>query len=61
MKISLNSKYDGIYYLDDSTLHSTLAAIFPSDTPLQWHHRSGHRSLQKLRQVLPIESIKLSY
>ena len=37
--IGSSREYSGLYYLDDGTLHSHLAAIFLSDTPLQWHHR----------------------
>jgi len=33
-----------LYYLDNGTLHSSLAAI-SSDTPLQWHYRLGHPSV----------------
>jgi len=56
MKISSDREYGSLYYLNDDTLHSSLTTISPFDTPLQWHHRLGHPSLQKLRQVIPIES-----
>ena len=47
--IGWSREHSGLYYLDDGTLHSDLAAISPCDTPLQWHHRLGHPSLQSLR------------
>ena len=54
MRIGSSHKYDGLYYLDDNTLHFGLAAISFPNTPLQWHRRLGHH-LQKLHQVLSIE------
>ena len=35
MKIGSDCEYGDLYYLDDDTLHSGLAVISPSDTPLQ--------------------------
>ena len=56
MNIGSGREYNDLYYLDDCTLHSDLAVISPSNTPLQWHHRLAHLFLQKLCQVMPIES-----
>ena len=42
MRISSGCEYDGLYYLDDSTLHSCLDAISPSNIPVQWHYRLRH-------------------
>jgi len=39
MKIGLGREYVVFYCLDDDTLHSGLAAISPSNTPLKWHHK----------------------
>ena len=55
-RIGLNREQDGLYYLDDGALLSGLAVVSSSDTPMQWHCQLGHLSLQKLKQVLSIES-----
>jgi len=56
VKIGSSCEYDGLYYLDDGILHADLAAIPPSHTLLQYYYMLGYPSLQKLCQVLPIES-----
>jgi len=49
IKIGSDCEYGGLYYLNDGTFHSGLAAFSPSDTLLQWHHTLEYLSLEKLR------------
>uniref|UniRef100_A0A2N9ILA7 GAG-pre-integrase domain-containing protein n=1 Tax=Fagus sylvatica TaxID=28930 RepID=A0A2N9ILA7_FAGSY len=47
---------DGLYYLhpDNSASHTFSASVLSATvSPLQWHFRSGHPSLAKLKFVIP--------
>ena len=55
-RIGLIREQSGLYYLDDCASVSSLGVVSSSDTPMQWHCQLGHLSLQKLKQVLSIES-----
>ena len=50
-------EYGSLYYSDNGTLHSGLAVIPPFDTLLQWYHRLGHPSSQKLHQLSSLLSL----